>query len=153
MKKTPELIHMKIRNFNFLKYLLWIYLAVLIFGTVLKTTDPEQMKLSDKYILNIRWDYIMHAIVYLPLPLLLNWNYTGKTGKKDNGKTRLAGKTWLNFFLALFIATGLEVFQMLIPYRTFNVNDLLANGLGAILGFPLFLWVSRALKGEKSANY
>jgi glycopeptide antibiotics resistance protein len=37
----------------------------------------------------------------------------------------------------ILFAFVMEAIQYVLPYRAFNINDLLANGLGVVLGFVL----------------
>jgi len=47
--------------------------------------------------------------------------------------------TLLYILLGLLFATANEAVQFLLPYRAFNINDLLANGLGVMLGSVVFI--------------
>jgi glycopeptide antibiotics resistance protein len=44
---------------------------------------------------------------------------------------------WL--VVGVLFALSTEAIQYLLPYRAFNINDLLANGFGVILGFVFFI--------------
>lgn len=46
---------------------------------------------------------------------------------------------WL--VIGVLFALVLEAVQYVLPYRAFNINDLLANGLGVVLGFVLMMFV------------
>jgi len=49
--------------------------------------------------------------------------------------------------IGLLFAAGSEGLQYLLPWRAFNVNDLLANGLGVLLGFlSIRLFLVKRLK-------
>ena len=47
--------------------------------------------------------------------------------------------TLFYILLGLLFATANEAVQYLLPYRAFNINDLLANGLGVMLGSVVFI--------------
>jgi len=99
---------------------LYIYLFILLVGSVIPVNSVSTV-LGDNYTLHIRWDYLLHALVYMPLPVLMALNY--KRG------------ALISFgFAALF-----ELLQMIIPYRAFNINDLVANGVGVVLGLVVLV--------------
>jgi len=55
---------------------------------------------------------------------------------------------WVRIALfSLFITALFELLQMFIPYRAFNINDMVANGVGATLGFLLILIFGGKLVG------
>ena len=49
------------------------------------------------------------------------------------------------FVLALFLAFILEAVQYLTPWRTFNVNDLMSNILGVVLGLVIWLFIGKII--------
>lgn len=87
--------------------------------------NGEGSTLNNNYTLGIRWDYLLHALVYIPLPVLLALN------KKIN--------FWIGILLALILASGFEFMQMALSYRAFNINDLVANLIGVGLGVLLII--------------
>lgn len=80
----------------------------------------------DNYLLGLRFDHLLHASVFLPCALF--WRDLFRRGRNLYG--------WL-----AAVATGLltEGVQYLLPYRGFDVNDLVANFLGVSLGALLLL--------------
>ena len=106
-----------------IKYITYSYLLILLLGSVLPLNSVSST-LNDNYTLHIRWDYLLHALVYMPLPVLLGlWLKKG---------------SWIRIALfTLPVTVLLEVLQLAIPYRFFNINDLVANCVGAIIGFLL----------------
>ena len=106
-----------------IKFITYNYLLILLLGSVLPL-NPVSSSMNDNYTLHIRWDYLLHALVYMPLPVLL-----GMYLKKGS---------WIRIVLfTLPVTVLLEVLQLAIPYRTFNINDLMANIVGATIGFML----------------
>lgn len=83
----------------------------------------------DNYLLGLRMDHLLHASVFIPCALF--WRDLFRRSRNLYG--------WL-----AAVATGLltEGVQYLLPYRGFDVNDLIANFLGVSLG-ALLLWVYR----------
>ncbi len=122
---------MLLRN---IKLITWFYLLILVLGSVLPLNNGTT--LNDNYIVVIRSDYLIHALVLLPLPVLLGLSLRNRT------------RIWIRIFLlGLLMVVFCEGVQLLIPYRTFNINDLFANGVGAIIGLiPAFLVWRRLLR-------
>ena len=107
-----------------MKLLGYLYILVLILLMTLPLNNVS-IKYNEIYILWFRGDYILHAIVCFP------WNFTGFIFLKD--KTKL--KLW--YLVGVFIVIGFELAQTLIPYRTFNFNDLYAGLIGLLLSWVI----------------
>lgn len=82
----------------------------------------------DNYILGLRADHLLHASVFIPCALFL-WD--------------LSPRRWLPWLCAIAIGLLTEGGQYLLPYRGFDVNDLVANALGVTLGWVVILLVRR----------
>ena len=87
--------------------------------------------LNNNYLLNIRWDYLAHALVYIPLVPMVMITLNG-------WKVKMQGRVSI-VILSLVFAFSLEGIQYFLSYRAFNINDLAANGVGVGLGFLFFL--------------
>ncbi|MCF8219512.1 MAG: VanZ family protein [Bacteroidales bacterium] len=105
------------------KYISYFYLIALILATVIPINSGES-SLNNNYTLNIRWDYLIHGLVYLPIPFLVR-------NVVQNIKATIA--------ISILIALALESLQILIPFRAFNANDLLANEVGVLAGMVFVL--------------
>ena len=83
----------------------------------------------NKMVFGLRLDHLLHGAVYLLCPLFL-MDYLN----------RRKGHILL---LALVVGLFTEFMQYLLPYREFDVNDLVANALGCFVGWlaiiPLLL--------------
>ncbi len=88
----------------------------------------------DNYILGLRMDHLLHGSVYLLCPLFL-WDIYGRLG--------FNGQKWAVWATAIVIGMITEGVQYLLPYRGFDVNDLIANVLGVTLGWVALLLVYR----------
>jgi glycopeptide antibiotics resistance protein len=111
--------------------LLIAYIATIVILMVLPLNSGE---LNNIFILRFRGDYFLHALLFLP------WAFFGFLLQKRKG---------LWFMLGLLFAICAESIQYLLPYRAFNVNDLLSNTIGIILSFLLlftFLKLSKLLR-------
>jgi VanZ family protein len=121
-----------LRNLNF-RFLAWSYMLFLFLGAVLPINGGRI--LSDNYTFHIRWDYLLHFLIYLPLPVLMLLAY------------RKYSRVWI--YVLLFIGTlGItilfEYLQTWLPYRSFNINDMIANGLGVMIGFAVIFFLPRS---------
>lgn len=88
--------------------------------------NSKESVLNNNYILSIRGDYFGHAVLFLP------WMWL-KPLKSFNPRKGL----WL--FLGLIFASLSECMQYLLPYRSFNINDMAANGTGILLSGLFYL--------------
>ena len=112
-----------------IKFLTWFYLLILVLGSVLPLNSGTA--LNNTYVVEIRSDYLIHLLVMLPLPVLIGFSLRNLSGN------------WVRVLvLGLLIVVLCEGVQLLIPYRTFNINDLIANGVGALIGLipALLIW-------------
>ena len=87
----------------------------------------------DNYILGLRADHLLHASVFIPCALFL-WD--------------LFPRRWLPWLCAVAIGLLTEGGQYLLPYRGFDVNDLVANALGVTLGW-VFIMLVRNYKSAR----
>jgi VanZ family protein len=60
-----------------------------------------------------------------------------------------AGKVILLVAAGIAFAVAHEGIQYLLPYRSFNINDLLANGLGVLIGAPVLFFRKAFVSGGK----
>ena len=82
----------------------------------------------NNYILGLRADHLLHASVYIPCTLFLM------------DLIRRRGLVWL---AAVGIGLLTEGVQYLLPFRGYDVNDLIANAIGVTLGWLVILTVKR----------
>ena len=107
-----------------------LYLLLLLVGALIPLGMGSE-PLSNNYTFHIRADYLLHALFYIPLPLLLLLSRSGRRGG------------WFKVILISAVVVVLfETVQMLVPYRAFNINDLIANGVGVLIGLvpAVLLW-------------
>lgn len=82
-------------------------------------------------IIEFRGDYFFHALVFLPWALLGFLAF------------RLSF-TWI--VTGLLIAAATEGLQYFLYYRAFNINDMIANVTGVMIGLGLFLVIAKLMK-------
>lgn len=93
----------------------------------------------DNYLLGLRLDHLLHASVYIPCTLFLMDLFRRGT----RSRRRVGWLTWLS---AVAIGILTESVQYLLPYRGFDINDMVANFLGVSLGWAIILLVKHKYK-------
>lgn len=83
----------------------------------------------DNFVFGLRADHLLHASVYLPCFYFLQQLCRGPKGR--------------TYVFALGIGVFTEGVQYFLPYRGFDVNDILANLIGISLGFAVLLFFGR----------
>jgi VanZ family protein len=116
-----------------------VYAIVLVLLSVLPINSAGSA-INHIFIVTLRLDYLLHSLVYIPLTVIV---WIDK--KIDIQETPLTGLTWL-FGLMIFGAVT-EWLQYFLPYRAFNINDLLANCLGTVAGFLIVLLYRSRIAG------
>lgn len=119
-----------------------LYLLLLLVGALIPLGRGSEL-LGNNYTFDIRADYLLHALVYIPLPLLLRLSRSGRKGG------------WLAVIMvSLVVVILFETVQMLVPYRAFNINDLFANGVGVLIGLlPAFYVWRRIFAAGNTEDY
>ena len=110
----------------------WIYfIAIILLITLPINASGSRLNLNNITVVRIRGDYFVHALVFIPWAFFM---------------TSMRQPLWLWLLLGLLFSTGTELLQYLLPYRRFNINDLISNSLGILLGLILFVVLTRGLK-------
>ncbi len=116
-----------------IKYRLGLFLYLLtIFTVSVMPLGGVSKELTDITVLRIRGDYLLHMLVYIPMLSLMLLSFP---------KWK-----WGMVVIALGIGVGLEYFQMLLSYRAFNINDLVANLAGVLVGGGIYPLITRINK-------
>ncbi|NLX28060.1 MAG: VanZ family protein [Bacteroidales bacterium] len=103
---------------------------------VLPINTPEsKFYLNNIMIIKIRGDYFFHALTFIP------WAFFMFTMNK---------RLWMWMLLGLLFSTWTEMLQYLLPYRRFNINDLISNALGILLGMVIFLLLTQGWKQRQT---
>jgi len=101
---------------------------IALFAVSMLPINGKDSVINNTYVLSeIRLDYFMHSILLLPWMLLRL--FYAKTSLKE-------AIQW--FFMGILLAILAEGVQYFLPYRTYNVIDLVANLLGVFLGAMLW---------------
>lgn len=96
--------------------------------------------LPDNLILGLRPDHFFHASIYCFCAYFL-WLLCGR---------RREPKAWIMIIWVISIVVGVitEFGQKLLPYRSFDINDLLANAIGATFGWFVFYALTASRKSQ-----
>lgn len=82
----------------------------------------------NNYVFGLRLDHLLHASVFIPCTLFL---------------MDLLDRKWAVWLSAVAISLLTESVQWLLPYRGFDINDMVANFFGVSLGWLIILAVRR----------
>lgn len=111
---------------NGLKWLFWGWLIMMLILNVVPLENELNQDLTTIRFI-FRLDYVVHSLTFLVFAWI--WVF----GKIKN-ICWFENYEVLKFGGIVFVsAIGLELLQILIPYRTFNPMDMMANLFGAIL--------------------
>ena len=104
----------------------WLYFAVVL---VLMWAPVGLLGLPlNNFVFGLRADHLLHASVYIPCVFfMMDFFYTSKS------------KMFFSWLSAFLMGMLTETVQYLLPYRGFDVNDLVANAFGVTLGLLLLL--------------
>jgi len=119
--------------------LLFYGYTILLFLIAVLPLNSSGSAINHTFVVSIRLDYLLHCAIFIPWVFLL-WKYILFNFKVYPLKTIAL------LFGGILFAFLMEAIQYVLPYRAFNINDLLANGLGVVFGFLIlmkYLWVSR----------
>ena len=122
----------------------FFYLVVLFLLSILPINGKESA-LNNNYILTIRLDYLGHFGIMCILSFL---GIILAKIKQQN--------IWLISLFIFFFAASSEFLQMIIPWRAYNINDLVANFVGVILGILgvfILLLVNKKYKLACCSNF
>ncbi len=105
--------------------LFWLWLIVLILVNVIPIGSDKS--LNQNRLFEIRLDYFIHAVMILCFAWI--WVHSRITGVK----WFLHRESLKYSVLVLCAGVGLELLQLLVPWRSFNPVDMVYNIMGAIL--------------------
>jgi glycopeptide antibiotics resistance protein len=115
-----------------LRFLFKIYFICIIILSIAPINTGAS--LNNITVLSLRGDYFFHILLFLPW-MFLAWQL--------NRNILL----WILF--GIITATATELVQWLLPYRSFNINDLLANVIGVLAGGIIIFLVTRMLTFQR----
>lgn len=105
------------------KLLFSLYFAIILAFSLAMISS--KIPLHKRWLLFVRLDYLSHVLLFIPWMLLVFWVWHKKVGM-------------ICFFLAsvagIILAIISECSQYFVPYRSFDVSDLITNCLGIVIG-------------------
>ncbi len=118
------------RKYPIIDILFLIYVITLVILLIMPTDGSIKLNL---YFFGIRTDHFIHASLFLPfLPYF-----------RLKQKTKINFREFLKFYmLGIAFAISCETIQMLVPYRSFDPTDIVANVIGISLGGIAFIFQS-----------
>jgi len=120
---------------------LW-FVSVVILSVI---PSPRSVQSLDIGKLEIRLDYLYHIIIYATgsfLALL----YSSTLTLSFTTLRHYVFTSLIAILLIAVLAVGQEYIQKLIPYRSFNINDILSNLIGVVIGSGITLWCIRKMR-------
>ncbi len=102
-----------------------VYLLSLVLMAVLPlNSSSSSIHLNDIHVISIRLDFLLHSIVFIP------WVFLYMIAFRPIG----INEKLVMIIAGLLTAFATEGVQYFLPYRSYNINDLLSNFLGVFLG-------------------
>ncbi len=114
------------------KMLFWLWLLILLLLNVIPIGNETNKALTDNRIV-FRLDYLIHFTMMLFFAII--WG----VGKRRNVSWFAKHETLKYCGVLLIAGIGLELLQLILPWRTFNPMDLLANFVGAVLAVVIII--------------
>jgi len=114
-------------------------IAYLVFILVIAIIpiNGKESTVNNTFVFSLRLDYIFHIILFSPW-----WLFKPKSYNKI--------RSW--FVFGLLFAIFSELIQYFVPYRAFNINDLIANCSGVIFGTFIFVLLKVFNNTKKVTN-
>ncbi len=117
---------------NNIRPLFGVYVIAILLLSILPLNSGGS--LNSINIVTFRGDYFFHALIFIP------WMIFHPVS---------ALKIHFYLLIGLLFATSAEAIQYALPYRTFNINDMIANAIGILLGaliIFIFTYLTRLQK-------
>jgi glycopeptide antibiotics resistance protein len=114
-----------------------LYITAILLLIVLPINNSDTLNLNHIIFQEIRGDYLVQALIFFPWAFFM---------------LPMQQKAWSWSILGLIFSTGTELLQYLLPYRRFNINDLISNSLGILLGMIVVLLVMKRLKQQPTSG-
>ena len=122
-----------------MKALLWVIGELLIIFILLSMVSSD-FSTSPKWFKNLPVDKVVHVILFGSLALSFFF-YFEQSAVKSLKTT--SAKAFVLIFCILY-GIGMEYYQKyFVPSRGFEVSDMLADAIGALLALPIFTYIRR----------
>ena len=115
---------------------LFLFCIIAILALNVLPINPPSSKFNNIYLLELRADYIVHVMIFMPWMI-----FHGVVFEQMN---------FLKWMCLGFIFSFLmECIQYFLPYRTFNINDAVANEAGIAIGSLAVLIKKNKFRNER----
>lgn len=111
--------------------LVWVWLIVLVIINVIPIGNEANHSLSSNEVFSFRLDYLLHSIMILVFAWI--WVF----GKMKSLRFFCRHERLSYSLLVLSAGIGLELLQLMVPWRSFNPVDMYYNLFGAALAVLL----------------
>ena len=101
----------------------------LILMAVLPLNGTTNTVLTDVFVVHIRLDHLLHATAFIPWAFL--YRVTFRPVKWEE-------KLMLVVY-GLLMALAMEGVQYFLTYRSYNINDMISNWMGVVLGMIVLI--------------
>lgn len=109
-----------------------VYIVLLIFQSIVPL--GSSLRLDQISVLDFRADHLVHVALFIP------WAFFC---------IKLNKYLPICFCWGLLVASASELVQYVLPYRSFNISDMLANIIGVAAGFLFFVpFLKGKIKGS-----
>ncbi len=121
-----------------------IFFGYLLFLTIYSVIPTSSMKEVYGFgLLEFREDHILHLGAYFGVAILyLIWQFN----KLVNKSIGCVIFSWLGCEMFAYFT---EFLQLLVPWRTYNIYDFVANTIGVTIAFLFFVGLKNRLKHSK----
>jgi len=119
--------------------LFYLYTVFLVLLSVLPINSISGSSINHIFVVSIRLDYFLHGLIYVPL-VFVTWT------DRDIDTFTMPFKALVWIMILLLFAAVTEWIQYFLPYRAFNINDLMANITGVLIGLILIVFVEKINK-------
>jgi len=116
---------------NTLRTLFLLY-SLLVLSFAFISLSASKTTLNNTFVLSLRLDYLIHFSLFMLWMAIAHFAY--QINFKKNLRNAIV---WI--FVGLLYCWFTEAVQLFIPYRSFNINDLLANSIGVLIGSVFFM--------------
>jgi glycopeptide antibiotics resistance protein len=112
------------------KQLFWLYVILVL--TIHLVPVSDYLAPDEFFYISMRPDQVIHFFLFAPFCFLV-WLW-----KRINVYEQPLECLSI-LFLAIIFSFSLEVLHIVLPYRSFEIGDLVANVIGAVAGWIAFL--------------
>lgn len=155
----------KSKKQNILKFIFFFYLLVLVRIVIFKYPLGNYVEIVRHWSPDVFWQGLDHSNFTLFKTIRMYITYWGRINSFENLVGNIAifvpfgllypvtfekGKSFIRLCLtSLAVILGLELVQMRTNFGAFDVDDILLNFVGAMLGYVLFLLLDKVFSKKK----